>query len=56
MKMPAVGIGAATAFYYWPSAVIREFVAVYADKKRLVWTLLGYLLFISPFLYLLFNS
>ena len=56
MKIPAVGIGAATAFYYWPSAVIREFVAVYADKKRLIWTLLGYLLFISPFLYLLFNS
>ena len=56
MKIPAVGLGAATAFYYWPSAVIREFVAVYADKKRILWTLLGYLLFISPFLYLLFNS
>jgi vancomycin permeability regulator SanA len=53
LDIPCVGIGARTAFYYWPSAVIREFVAVYSDRKRLFWTLLAYLLVISPFIFVL---
>ena len=53
MKIPCVGIGAKVAFYYWPSAVIRECVAVYSEKERLFWTIIGYLIFVSPFIYVL---
>jgi len=35
------GVGAPTARYYWPSAVIREFVAVLRDHLRLNAVLLG---------------
>lgn len=48
------GIGAKVAAYYWPSALIREFFAVFLTKKFLIWSLLGYLVFISPILYGLF--
>lgn len=46
IKLKCTGIGAPVAWYYWPSAVIREFVAVFATKKFLIWTILGYLLFV----------
>ena len=36
-----------------PSALIREFVAVFLTKRFLIWALIGYLLFISPLLYAL---
>ena len=55
LDIPCTGIGARTAFYYWPSAVIREFVAVYSDRKHLFMIVLGYLLVISPFIYILFH-
>ncbi len=41
-----VGIAAPVAFYYWPSAVIREFVAVFTRKKYLFFIITGYLLFL----------
>lgn len=47
------GIGAKVAMYYWPSAIIREFVAIFVTKGFLIWTLLGYLLFVSPIIYAL---
>ncbi|MBR0461279.1 MAG: YdcF family protein [Erysipelotrichaceae bacterium] len=53
LKIPCIGIGAKVAFYYWPSAVIREFVAVYTTKRHLILILIGYLLVISPFIYML---
>ncbi len=31
------GIGAPVASYYWPSAMIREYAAIHADKKHLIW-------------------
>lgn len=49
------GVGAHVALYYWPSALIREFIAVFVQKRFLIWALLGYLLFISPILYGLFS-
>ena len=55
LGIPCIGIGARTAFYYWPSAVIREFAAVYSDWKYLILTLMGYLLIISPFIYIIFH-
>ncbi len=47
------GIGAKVALYFWPSALIREFIAVFLTKGFLIPALIGYLLFISPILYAL---
>lgn len=55
LGIPCTGIGARTAFYYWPSAIIREFVAVYANRKNLIRILIGYLFIISPFIYVFLN-
>ena len=46
--LKCTGIGAKVAFYYWPSALIREFVAVFLTKRFLIWAMLGWLAFISP--------
>lgn len=35
LAIPAQAAGAPTAGYYWPSAMIREFVAVLAERPRL---------------------
>ena len=43
MRLKCTGIGAPVAWYYWPSAVIREFVAVFTTKKFLIWTIIGYI-------------
>ncbi len=47
------GIGADVALYFWPSALIREFIAVFLTKRFLIWSLIGYALFISPLLFAL---
>lgn len=48
------GFGAKVAGYFWPSAVIREFVAVFRQRKFLFMTLLAYFfLVICPMLLLL---
>lgn len=44
------GIGAKVAFYYWPSALIREFIAIFVTPGFLLWALGGWLLFLSPVL------
>ena len=36
------GIGSHVAFYYWPSALIREFIAVHTEKKHAVLFALGW--------------
>ena len=51
MGLRCTGIGAKVALYYWPSALIREFIAVFVTKRFLIWSLIGYLLFISPELF-----
>lgn len=51
--LKAVGIGAHVAFYYWPNAMIREFVAVHRERKYLILYLVGYLIVISPLLIVL---
>ena len=53
LGMHCVGIGGKVAAYYWPSAVIREFAAVYSDRKMLLKTLIVYLIVVSPFIYML---
>ena len=46
LKIKWLGIGAHVAPYYWPSAVLREFAAVYLNKKNLIITLIGYFFFV----------
>ena len=43
------GIGAKVALYFWPSALIREFVAIFVTHRFLAWAFVGYALFIAPF-------
>lgn len=51
LNLKCTGIGAKVAWYYWPSAVIREFVAVFTKKPLVFWLIGGYLVFIGiPFL------
>ena len=41
------GIGSHVAPYYWPSALIREFIAIHAEPKHAVIFILGWLLCIA---------
>lgn len=42
--MECTGIGSRVAMYYWPSALIREYIAVHAEKKHLITFLAGWAL------------
>ena len=44
IKMNCNGVGSHVAFYYWPSALIREYIAIHAEKKHLIILILGWLL------------
>lgn len=46
--LKCVGVGSHVAFYYWPSALIREFIAIHAEKKHGLTLLLGWLLCMLP--------
>ncbi|MBR2809001.1 MAG: YdcF family protein [Erysipelotrichaceae bacterium] len=46
--LKCTGIGSHVAFYYWPSALIREYVAVHSEFKHLVILILGWLAVIVP--------
>lgn len=54
--LKAIGIGAHVAFYYWPSAIIREFIAVHRERKHLILYLIGYLLVLLPEIIILFEQ
>lgn len=43
LRMPGYAIGSATARYFWPTATIREFVALLRDHYRLNTVILGIL-------------
>ena len=45
--LECTGIGSHVAFYYWPSALIREFIAVHAEPKHLLMFAGGWLFVIS---------
>lgn len=53
--LKATGIGAHVASYYFPSALIREFVAVHKERKHLILFVVGYLILVSPFLMMFFE-
>ena len=42
--LQCTGIGSHVAFYYWPSALIREYIAVHAEKKHAVMLVVGWIL------------
>ena len=46
--LTCTGIGADVALYFWPGALIREFIAIHAEKKHAVLFIAGWLLCISP--------
>ena len=54
--LSCTGIGAKVALYFWPSALIREFIAVFLTKGFLIRALIGYVLFIGPILYVFLLS
>ncbi len=42
--LSCTGIGSRVAFYYWPSALIREFIAIHAEGKHAVIFFAGWLM------------
>ena len=40
--LECTGIGSHVAMYYWPSALIREYIAVHAERKHLITFLAGW--------------
>lgn len=48
--LKCTGVGAHVAPYYWPSALIREFVAIHKEKKHFLLFMTGMLLVVLPFL------
>ena len=44
------GVGSHVALYYWPSALIREWVAIHAEKKHLIMFIVGWALIMALFL------
>lgn len=53
--LKCTGIGSHVAFYYWPSAMIREYIAIHAEKKHAVIFVIGWLLCMAPFLIVLLS-
>ena len=52
--LKCTGIGSRVAFYYWPSALIREFIAIHTEKKHALLFVLGWLACIALVLLILF--
>ncbi|MBR2548014.1 MAG: YdcF family protein [Eubacterium sp.] len=53
--LKCTGIGSRVALYYWPSALIREFIAIHAEKKHLIYLMSGWVIFMLPTLALYFT-
>ena len=52
--LECTGVGSHVAFYYWPSAMIREFIAVHAEKKHLITFIIGWILWMLPTVFIYF--
>lgn len=53
--LKCTGVGAHVAPYYWPSALIREFVAIHREKKHLILFLAGWIVTVLPLVLILFE-
>jgi len=49
--LKCTGIGSHVALYYWPSALIREFVAIHREKKHLIAFLAGWVICMLPIIF-----
>jgi uncharacterized SAM-binding protein YcdF (DUF218 family) len=56
LGMKCTGIGAKVASYYWPSAVIREFAAVFTQRRYLILTIIGYIVFVLGPVFVLISN
>ena len=45
----ATGIGSHVAFYYWPSALLREYIAIHYEKKHFIILMIGWILTLTVF-------
>ena len=50
------GIGGHTAFYYWPCALLREYIAVHAEPKHAVILVIGWIMCIALTMAFLFGK
>lgn len=48
--LKCTGVGSHVAFYYWPSALIREYIAIHAEKKHALMFIAGWLVLMLPVL------
>lgn len=56
LGLRCAGVGAKVASYYWPSAVIREFVAVFSQTSYLIMMWIGYAVFVLlPIIYVIYG-
>ena len=53
--LKCTGIGSHVAFYYWPSALIREYVAIHTEKKHALIFIAGWILTLALFFLPLFR-
>ena len=54
--LKCVGVGSHVAFYYWPSALIREYIAVHSERKHLIIFLIGWIVCLLPFFLLYYAN
>ncbi len=53
--LKCTGIGSHVAPYYWPSALIREYIAIHSEKKHLFLLSIGWLILVGFPMYLMFR-
>ena len=53
--LECTGIGSHVAFYYWPSALIREYIAIHAEKRHLILLIAGWIACMGVLLYSIFQ-
>ena len=53
--LTCTGIGSQVAFYYWPSALIREYIAIHAEKKHAILFIAGWIACMAVLMYSIFQ-
>ena len=55
-NLKCTGIGSHVAFYYWPSALIREYIAIHAEKKHAIMLAAGYVAILGLTFYMIYSQ
>ena len=55
-NLKCTGIGSHVAFYYWPSALIREYIAIHAEKKHAIMLAAGYVAMLGLTFYMIYSQ